>query len=327
MLLIWGAYLFYCTNSYYKAFLSPEAVITLFYVSVYFSSISIFSVFKNRNRKDFKSNGYIFWNTFIKGLWYLCIRKEQKQVPFFANKNDKTIVLFSIVKLFFIPIMINFAIRNFNDFSSEINHIQSISINNSWMEILNNVIYPFTISLFFLVDTVLFAFGYLFESSFLKNRIRSVDATWGGWIAALLCYPPINEVLSKIAPLESSTFVLFENTEQTFLARLTMIILLFFYVSASVSLGSKCSNLTNRGIVTKGAYSFVRHPAYISKVLFWWITIIPVMKNSPIIIITMLVWTFVYFIRAVTEERHLSMDDDYIKYCKIVKYRFIPFIY
>ena len=37
-----------------------------------------------------------------------------------------------------------------------------------------------------------------------------------------------------------------------------------------------------------------------------------------------IVWTFIYYMRAMTEERHLSLDPDYREYCKKVKYRFIP---
>jgi len=32
----------------------------------------------------------------------------------------------------------------------------------------------------------------------------------------------------------------------------------------------------------------------------------------------------IYYVRAITEEPHLSLDPDYVKYCKHVKYRFIP---
>jgi protein-S-isoprenylcysteine O-methyltransferase Ste14 len=38
-------------------------------------------------------------------------------------------------------------------------------------------------------------------------------------------------------------------------------------------------------------------------------------------------WSFIYFLRAVTEERHLSSDPDYLAYCKRVPYRFIPGVF
>lgn len=43
---------------------------------------------------------------------------------------------------------------------------------------------------------------------------------------------------------------------------------------ASLSLGFKASNLTNRGIVTKGPYRWVRHPAYAAKLGIWLIQLV-----------------------------------------------------
>lgn len=93
---------------------------------------------------------------------------------------------------------------------------------------------------------------------------------------------------------------------------------------ASISLGTKCSNLTNRGIVKIGAYKFVRHPAYISKNLVWWLTLAPVLMDNNFAFLSMIVWSFIYFMRAITEEKHLLNDKEYQEYCAKVKYRFIP---
>ena len=108
------------------------------------------------------------------------------------------------------------------------------------------------------------------------------------------------------------------------------------YVSASVSLFTKASNLTNRGIVSRFPYNIVRHPAYISKISLWWLASFCVIKNFLIsqmylktflYIIVALLWTFIYFLRAITEERHLLQDPEYRDYTKIVKYRFIPYVF
>jgi protein-S-isoprenylcysteine O-methyltransferase Ste14 len=325
--LIWGAYFFYSINIYYNTLLSGKTLFALLCVSVFYSCGSFFSIIQNRKNSNYKSKGFIFWKTIFSVLRYLGTKNQQKPVTFFSDNHKKTLFLFTLVKIFFIPIMIQFVINNYNDCVFEISRIQSYVYNSSWLQTLNNVVYPLAVTCFFLIDTALYTFGYLFESSLLKNRIRSVESTWLGWMSALLCYPPLNELFSKIAPQQSSTYAYFGTTELTFVARLVMMGLVFIYVFASISLGAKCSNLTNRGIVTKGAYSIVRHPAYIAKVLFWWITIIPLMIPNPFVIVAMLAWTMIYFIRAVTEERHLSSDNDYIKYCSLVKYRFIPFIY
>jgi len=90
---------------------------------------------------------------------------------------------------------------------------------------------------------------------------------------------------------------------------------------ASVNLGFKASNLTNRGIVNHGAYRYCRHPAYTAKILVWMVEAIFLGKFFIGLFIAFLV---IYLLRAITEERHLSNDPDYLKYKKQVPYRFIP---
>ena len=92
-------------------------------------------------------------------------------------------------------------------------------------------------------------------------------------------------------------------------------------------MGFKCSNLTNRGIVKKGAFKYIRHPHYFMKLLIWWITFMPIVLTNPEYIIGMLFWTMVYILRAKTEEKHLLKDKDYLEYSKEVKYMFIPKIF
>ena len=57
----------------------------------------------------------------------------------------------------------------------------------------------------------------------------------------------------------------------------------------------------------------------------WWITLIPVMSST--FAMGMLFWTIIYYFRAVTEERHLGQDPEYVEYCKKVKWKFIPGVY
>jgi protein-S-isoprenylcysteine O-methyltransferase Ste14 len=71
----------------------------------------------------------------------------------------------------------------------------------------------------------------------------------------------------------------------------------------------------------------VRHPAYVAKNVFWWLSLLPIVMDKPMAIVYMTGWSFLYFLRAVTEERHLRLDPDYVAYCEKVKYRFIPKLY
>jgi len=47
-------------------------------------------------------------------------------------------------------------------------------------------------------------------------------------------------------------------------------------------------------------------------------------KMLVIIFLSIIVWAYIYYLRAITEEKHLEMDDDYLKYKKKVPYKFIP---
>ena len=83
----------------------------------------------------------------------------------------------------------------------------------------------------------------------------------------------------------------------------------------------KCrfSNLTHRGIITNGPYRWTKHPAYFSKNIAWWLTAIPFISPGGSLdalqkSIILLMLNGVYFLRAKTEEAHLSSDPGYAKY-------------
>jgi protein-S-isoprenylcysteine O-methyltransferase Ste14 len=56
-------------------------------------------------------------------------------------------------------------------------------------------------------------------------------------------------------------------------------------------------------------------------------TIPGIVSGSFGALFTVLFWNCVYFMRAMTEERHLLQDPDYHAYCKKVPYRFVPGIF
>ena len=199
-----------------------------------------------------------------------------------------------------------------------------------------------------LVDTTYFLVGYLVESKVLQNEVRSVDTTFLGWFSALACYPPLNGISEQFLGWYTGDFSDFGSITLNLLVGGGALFLMSIYVFASVSLGWKCSNLTNRGIVSHGAYAIVRHPAYASKNLVWWLMGFPFVVTALIgngsmsltdqlmngsigdifvrfaPLLSLLGWSSVYYIRALTEERHLMKDPEYHKYMQMVKYRFIP---
>jgi protein-S-isoprenylcysteine O-methyltransferase Ste14 len=186
-----------------------------------------------------------------------------------------------------------------------------------------NYVYPLALSLLFFIDTAFFTFGYLAEAGFLKNKVRSVEMTFLGWAVTLLTYPPFNSVYNQFFPWVANDYADFGAYTAVF--RIVIIVLVIIFVWATLALGTRCSNLTNRGIVGRGPYRHIRHPAYASKNAVWWITMLPVLSIGSFV--TMLAWSFLYYLRAVTEERHLERDPDYAEYKKHVRYMFIPKVF
>lgn len=297
---------FYRTNEYYTGFLNSEAQLALLYIAAAYLIFALPFYMFFPFKKSHVSKGMILFSALRKAACHNAISRE-----------EKVVLLFIAVKFFYIPLMLNFVFSNFHSLQSSAG---SFVIQPSLADTISYYLYPLALSALFFIDTVFFMFGYLAEADFLKNSVRSVEMTFLGWAAALLTYPPFNSIFNRFFPWVANDYANFG--EFTAFMRIIIIALIVIFVWATLSLGTKCSNLTNRGIVSRGPYKYVRHPAYVSKNAAWWLTIIPVLSIGSIIV--MAAWSFLYYLRAVTEERHLSMDPEYVEYRKNVRYRFIP---
>jgi hypothetical protein len=180
--------------------------------------------------------------------------------------------------------------------------------------------------LVFFIDCGTALIGYSLESRWLGNKTRSVEPTFLGWVAALSCYPPYNNVLGTYLPLDNGPQHFPGEHNNTLLAfRIITVVLFAIYASATVAFGFKFSNLTNRGVISRGPYRFVRHPAYVCKCTAWWFEHIPTMTLTKAFFLTLLCG--VYALRAWTEERHLSMDPEYCAYKRKVPWVILPGVY
>lgn len=152
-----------------------------------------------------------------------------------------------------------------------------------------------------------------------------------GWFAALICYPPLRQF--AIGVFEENPFILRFDIPAVDAVVAGLWALLFgVYLWATLALNVRASNLTNRGIVGWGPYRYVRHPEYAAKNFAWWLGALTIVIASPTfelstaigIAVATVAWTAIYYLRAVTEERHLGRDPDYQDYCSRTRYRFIP---
>jgi protein-S-isoprenylcysteine O-methyltransferase Ste14 len=181
------------------------------------------------------------------------------------------------------------------------------------------------ISVMFMVDVSLATVGYMLTMKPLDAHIRSANPYAAGWVAALICYPPFI-LMGPGGPLDYHpntgdwVYWLEGMPLATALVAFILVALTAIYAWATVAFGLRFSNLTHRGILTHGPYAWSKHPAYISKNLFWWFATMPFLATSgnPVDIIRntalLALVAGVYYWRALTEEKHLGADPAYAEY-------------
>jgi protein-S-isoprenylcysteine O-methyltransferase Ste14 len=183
------------------------------------------------------------------------------------------------------------------------------------------------ISFSFLVDVAFATVGYMLTMRPLDSHIRSANPFAAAWTAALICYPPF-VLMAPGGPLDyhpgnygdqSWLFWLDGRPWAMTALSLALVALTAVYAWATVAFGLRFSNLTHRGILTHGPYAWSRHPAYLSKNLFWWLATLPFFATtggSDAVRATVLmgVVSGIYYWRAKTEERHLGQDPAYQAY-------------
>lgn len=191
--------------------------------------------------------------------------------------------------------------------------------------------YDFTYESLFAIDVVLAVTGYLLTVRLLDSHIRSTEPTLLGWAAALGCYQPFWSFLEanylNYGGGGTSWGTWFSGAPALYAAWGSAILALTaVYLAATLPFGIRFSNLTNRGILTNGPYRFTKHPAYVSKNLSWWLISMPFLSTAgwqPALrhSLMLLGLNLLYFLRARTEERHLSRDPDYVAYAEAMERR------
>ncbi len=176
----------------------------------------------------------------------------------------------------------------------------------------------------FTVDLMAAVAGYALALKLFDTHFRSAEPTLLGWAVCLVCYQPFQSVFMRFYLPDVGGEFAWVNWLAAYPALqmmwgATAIVLLFLYVVASVNFGCRFSNLTHRGVLTNGLYRFTKHPAYVSKNLFWWITSVPfALSSDPWECLRSSVLlagaSGIYYLRARTEENHLSHDPVYVEY-------------
>lgn len=286
-------------------------------------------------KADRKQPAFLLWKAMLHvraRLTRLAGRKPEAVEPF--DRYDRTAILGTLVKAFYVPLMTVFFADQFGSLVKNYAFVTDRLFGEVRKPIPIRDAYNVAESVIFAVDVGLAWAGYTLSSRWIKNTMWSVEPTLVGWTVALLCYPPFNRTFGLYfsTPGESAFFAITYRPIVLLFASFS-IASFAVYSAATVFFGLRFSNLTHRGIITTGPYAHVRHPAYAAKNFSWWCVMLPyivwegVSKGSPGVLVQLVglvALSGLYYLRALTEERHLSKDPEYRAYMEKVPWRFIP---
>lgn len=223
-----------------------------------------------------------------------------------------------LVKAYFLPLM-------FTYLCNELDKLLHYDLH-----LLHNFkgIYDWAYFAMYFIDVALVSMTYVMSLRLTDTHIRSAEPTIFGWITALICYQPFWSLISD-------QYIDYDDGARwdVWLAHLpwlyvlwacVILVLVAIYVWATISFGGRFSNLTHRGIITNGPYRYTKHPAYIAKNLSWWMVSMPFINSGGAATtlrycLALALLNLVYYLRAKTEERHLSLDPVYVQYASWIE--------
>ena len=227
-----------------------------------------------------------------------------------------------LVKAFFMPLMITYMMNTTADLIE-----RDLNLSNFI------AIYDFTYAIIMFADLLFASIGYVLTLRLLNAHIRSSEPTFRGWAVAIACYTPFWDYLLHSRYFEYQDEVywigLLQNYPVISVVWGSVILgLMVVYALATVCLGIRFSNLTYRGLITSGPYRFTKHPAYLTKNISWWMISVPFISHEGIVTaathcLLLLGVNFIYYLRARTEELHLSNYPEYVEYALAMNERSI----
>ncbi|MBB2750265.1 UNVERIFIED_ORG: protein-S-isoprenylcysteine O-methyltransferase Ste14 [Rhizobium aethiopicum] len=231
-------------------------------------------------------------------------------------------VLFALrllaIKCFFLVLM----------FSSGIAALSDLAEKPAWLfPPLSAAWFEGLLRLVLLLDVILAAGGYIATFKLFGWHVRATETTALGWLVCLICYEPFFPAISHaFVPYGDGLgweSVIREGSVVYILWSFATLFCAIIYLWATIAFGPRFSNLTHRGIITSGPYRFIKHPAYVSKNISWWLFATPSFIASGLAeglarAGMLAIVSLIYLLRARAEERMLSQDPAYRDYAKNV---------
>lgn len=247
------------------------------------------------------------------GCWYagLLVLGQWRKIDYYKLKQH---ALGWLVKGYFMAIM-------FGDLANEIPSFRWKNWNLLELPFMEVYKILYTSSLSF--ELVFVAAGYLLSCRVLNSQIKSVENTLYGWVIAVISYAPfLSLIYVQYFGYRTSykwSDWLVNNEPLAILWGSTILVLMVVHTWCDACFGVRFSNLTNRGIITNGAYRFCKHPAYIIKNIRWWMVAVPFAgtvswDESFRLCLLLVCVNIVYTLRSFAEEKLLSQDPTYVAY-------------
>lgn len=329
---------YYETISYekfdYTAFFAIYYVLYLIFAPIIFYIVKPVSVLNSRSLTIL---GY------IKRQFKFGRKTEEFLSDFSPNEKEKLSLMTLFIQVYFGVYCVNTLCNNYiADLGYNLSFIKEfffdatrvLALNSSIWEAMSQFIIDtgdVWLKLIMMLTLVVLACSYLTESDIFNNRIKSVDTTPLGVLSCLAFYYPVIMLSDAFIKVVDNKMLPVENQYLFVILVIFSLIANIGILIAVIRLGFKSGNLTNRGIVTGFPYNIVRHPDYSMQILFIITTTIPIcimptlsVMQKILMLFATFAWIYLYYLRAITEERHLIKDDEYKEYVQKVKYRFIP---
>ncbi len=200
-----------------------------------------------------------------------------------------------------------------------------IILSFNWQSISFFSIYTLLLDFSYAIDMIYGVLGYVLTCRLTDTHIRSTDKTILGWMVCLMCYGPFHMYFGiGLFPYDDGFhwnhwFAL--SPVLYYFYGSVIIFLSGVYALATVAIGHRMSNLTYRGLITSGPYYYTKHPAYLCKVLSWWLISLPFFTiEEPFTAVkhtcALIFISYIYYLRAKTEENHLSTYPEYVNYAE-----------
>ena len=234
--------------------------------------------------------------------------------------RDVNYLLGWVVKGFFLPLMFGFLVGN-------LENLRAASFSD--YTFLPAYLYEVAYNALYFVDVAVGALGYAATLRLLGTEIQSTEPTMLGWVVALICYPPfwdaVGDSYFSYGHARPWGGLLGDHPVIYTIWGTAIVFALFVYAWSTIVFGIRFSNLTHRGIITSGPYRWTKHPAYISKNISWWLISIPFLPPVGLVLtalklsVMLGLVNLIYYLRAVTEERHLMQDPVYREYSEYIR--------